>query len=161
MSKTKVNVLNKLIGWFVGMLVLIACFVLFINVVLRALGYSLKWAEELTRYLIVWITFVGASMCVEDGSHVGIDVLPSRLGARGKLVLSIVINLIGVAFTAVMTYLGIKMVNQAIHFHQRTAAMMISMAIPYIGVPVGCGLMVVRYIQQIWYSINALLGKEI
>ena len=160
MSKTKRKFLDKIIEWFVGILVLFACFILFINVVLRVMGYSLKWAEELTRYLIVWITFVGASLCVEDGSHVGIDVLPSRLGPRGRLILSIVVNLICIVFTVVMTYMGIKMVSQALHFNQRTAAMMIPMAVPYIGVPVGCCLMVVRYIQQIWHSVNVLLEKE-
>jgi len=99
-------------------------------------------------------------MCVQDGSHVGIDVLPSRLGEKGKLVLSIIINLVCMAFTAVITYLGIKMVSQALNYNQKTPALMISMAVPYIGVPVGCALMVVRYVQQIWNSIIALRGKE-
>ncbi len=160
MNKTKKSLLDKLVGWFIGILVLVACFILFLNVVLRELGYSLKWAEELTRFLIVWITFIGASMCVQDGSHVGIDVLPSRLGEKGKLVLSIIINLVCMAFTAVITYLGIKMVSQALNYNQKTPALMISMAVPYIGVPVGCALMVVRYVQQIWNSIIALRGKE-
>ena len=110
MSQSDKSILDRIIGGFIGALILIACFVLFVNVVLRALGYSLKWAEELTRYIIVWVTFIGGSMCIQDGTHVGIDVLPSRLGPKGKLILSIIINLISLAFVAVMAYLGVEMV---------------------------------------------------
>ncbi len=160
MSQSDKSILDRIIGGFIGALILIACFVLFVNVVLRALGYSLKWAEELTRYIIVWVTFIGGSMCIQDGTHVGIDVLPSRLGPKGKLILSIIINLISLAFVAVMAYLGVEMVMQAIRFRQITAAMMIPMAVPYLGVPVGCALMSIRYIQQIHLSIKALGRKE-
>jgi len=35
MNKTKKSLLDKLVGWFIGILVLVACFILFLNVVLR------------------------------------------------------------------------------------------------------------------------------
>ena len=161
MATVKKSLLDKLIEVFVSILILAGCLVLFINVVLRALGYSLKWAEELTRYLIVWVTFIGGSLCVRDGSHVGVDVLMQKLGEKGKTRLSIIINLICLAFMAVMTYLGVQMVLQAVHFKQITPALLIPMAVPYLAIPVGSLLMVLRYIQLIWALLKDLKGKEV
>jgi len=36
---------------------------------------SLSWSEELARYLMVWATFIGASIGVKRGSHVGVEAL--------------------------------------------------------------------------------------
>jgi C4-dicarboxylate transporter DctQ subunit len=152
----KTAFLSKVVAWFIGVLLLATCVILFLNVVLRSLGYSMKWAEEFTRYAIVWITFMGSAICVERNMHVGIDALPSHLNERARTVLKVVVDVIGLLFSVVMVVLGVQMVAQAIRFQQKTAAMMISMAIPYIGIPLGCVLMVVKYFEQIWLGIKRL-----
>ncbi len=107
----------------------------------------MKWAEEFTRYIIVWITFVGGSICVREYAHVGIDALVSALSLRSQEKVKVIVALIGILFSAVMTWLGILMVRQAMMFNQLTAAMMIPMWIPYAGIPIGSALMTWRYIQ--------------
>lgn len=57
----------------------------FANVLLRYLFDSgIPVTEELSRFIFVWLTFVGAVVAMFDGLHLGVDavinVLPRRLG---------------------------------------------------------------------------------
>ena len=56
------NILSKIEQYFIGILLLAIAFILFINVVLKIFGSSLVWSEEVARYAIVWLTFVGSSV---------------------------------------------------------------------------------------------------
>ncbi len=43
------------------------------------LNYSLFWSEELARFLLVWLTFLGATVAYFYQAHPGVDVLYRRL----------------------------------------------------------------------------------
>ncbi len=65
-----------------GMVVLV-----FGNVVLRyALNSGITVSEELSRWLFVWMTFLGAVVALKEHAHLGSDMLVSRLGPAGKKV---------------------------------------------------------------------------
>ena len=98
----------------------------FIQVCLRALythghfywantlmGY-LDWSESLVRLLVLWLTFVGASLVTMDNRHIRIDLLssllPHRLIPYRELVLSIVcIAISGIMLKVCLDYLQIEM----------------------------------------------------
>ncbi len=55
------------------------------NVVLRyAFNSGITVSEELSRWLFVWLTFLGAVIAVREHGHLGSDMLVSRLGPAGK-----------------------------------------------------------------------------
>ena len=57
------------------------------NVVLRyAFNSSIIVSEELSRWLFVWITFLGAVIALREHAHLGTDALVSRLPPVGKKV---------------------------------------------------------------------------
>jgi TRAP-type transport system small permease protein len=57
----------------------------FTNVVLRYVFNSgITLSEELSRWLFVWTTFLGAVAALQDRSHLGTDTLISRLPLAGK-----------------------------------------------------------------------------
>ena len=48
----------------------------FANVALRFLtDYSILWVEEVSRYTMIWLTFIGAGPVLRYGGHIGIDTL--------------------------------------------------------------------------------------
>ncbi len=54
--------------------------VVFIQVIFRfVVKASLPWSEETSRYLLVWITFLGASAGVKTGAHVGVEAVTLML----------------------------------------------------------------------------------
>jgi len=57
------------------------------NVVLRyGFNSGITVSEELSRWLFVWLTFLGALIGLREHAHLGTDALVSRLGPGGKKV---------------------------------------------------------------------------
>lgn len=54
---------------------------IFIEVVCRyVLFISTAWSEELSRYLFVWLTYIGSAYALNEGQHVEIDIAPQVVG---------------------------------------------------------------------------------
>src|SRR5690606_22465556 len=50
------------------------------NVVLRHFFNSgVNIAEELSRFMFIWLTFLGAVVAMREGGHLGVDILTRRL----------------------------------------------------------------------------------
>ena len=78
-------------GYFVLLKVLIALFLaimvvlVFGNVVLRyAFNSGITVSEEVSRWLFVWLTFLGAIVAMREHAHLGVDSLVKRLPTAGK-----------------------------------------------------------------------------
>ena len=57
------------------------------NVVLRyAFNSGIAVSEEISRWLFVWLCFMGAVVAMKDGAHLGTEMLVSRLPVAGKKV---------------------------------------------------------------------------
>jgi TRAP-type transport system small permease protein len=57
------------------------------NVVLRyGFNSGITLSEEVSRWLFVWLTFLGAIVAMREHAHLGSDMLVSRLPAFGKKV---------------------------------------------------------------------------
>src|SRR5689334_9212842 len=59
----------------------------FTNVVMRYLFNSgIPTSEELSRWLLVWLTFLGAIVALRQHAHLGVDTLVRALPPRGRMV---------------------------------------------------------------------------
>ena len=55
------------------------------NVVLRYVFNSgITVSEEMSRFVFVWMTFIGAIVAMRDGTHLGVDTLITKLPRAGK-----------------------------------------------------------------------------
>src|SRR4051812_28818268 len=75
--------------WFLkGLIALclaIMVVLVFGNVVLRyGFNSGITVSEELSRWMLVWLTFLGAIVALRQHAHIGIDTLVRRLGRTGK-----------------------------------------------------------------------------
>jgi TRAP-type C4-dicarboxylate transport system permease small subunit len=70
------------------------------------LNHSLFWSEELARYILVWLTFLGAAAAYYRKAHPGIDLLSSRMGPRLRRVNTIIVHLVSLGLFLVMIYHG-------------------------------------------------------
>ncbi|MBN8956942.1 MAG: TRAP transporter small permease [Rhizobiales bacterium] len=66
-------------------------FILFVLVTLQVLARLSDepptWTEEVSRYLMVWLTFFGAAVCIRYNEHVGFTLLAESLGGKSGDVL--------------------------------------------------------------------------
>ena len=61
------------------------------NVVLRyGFNSGITISEELSRWLLVWLTFLGAIVAVREHTHLGVDTLVRMLGPTGKRICFVV-----------------------------------------------------------------------
>ncbi len=75
------------------------------NVVLRyGFNDSIISSEELSRFLFIWITFLGAIVAMRDNAHLGLDSVVRKLGLGGKKIAFALSNLLMLGCCALMFY---------------------------------------------------------
>jgi TRAP-type C4-dicarboxylate transport system permease small subunit len=75
------------------------------NVVLRyGFNSSIISSEELSRFLFIWITFLGAIVTLRENAHLGVDTLVRKLSLTGKKTAAIVSNLMMIGCCTLMFY---------------------------------------------------------
>lgn len=72
------------------------------------LNHSLFWSEELARYLMVWLTFLGASVAYCRGAHPGVDLFCAMLPDRLQRVGAVLVHLASLAMFAIMVVSGCR-----------------------------------------------------
>lgn len=145
---------NNLEHYLLAVFMAAITFVVFIQVLFRQLGQSLPWSEELTRYLLVWITMIGASEGIKRAVHVGVEAFTMFLPLKLRKALNIAALLICILFCGVVLYYSLAIIRVQAVNNQITPAMRVPMWIAYAALPVGAGLMIVRYVQVIVRSVK-------
>lgn len=113
------------------------------NVALRyATNHSLPWADEAARYLMIWMTFLGAGLALRQGGHVAITNLHDVLSTRSQRTLRAIIVLVLLSFFAFMIYVGLQYMDRA--RFQKTPALRLSFLYVYAAMPVGFGLLILH-----------------
>lgn len=75
----------KFISYLIAAILAVMVVLVFGNVFMRyALNSGFTLSEELSRWLFVWLTFLGAVAALRENGHLGTDMLVGRLGPMGK-----------------------------------------------------------------------------
>ena len=125
----------------------------FSNAVLRfSLEESILWADELSRYLMIWATFLGSGLLFRQGAHIAVDNLQDFVpGPVGKA-LRLFIVVILMTFFISMVYVGSKYV--LFQWNQLTPVTRLPFGFVYAAVPVGFLLMAyhLTVIARLWIT---------
>jgi len=103
------------------------------------LHYSFVWAEELVRYLMIWMVMIGAALVQATNDHIRIDFVPMLAGPRGRRALETVFRLFTLVLLVVLIWKGVKIAyfNRAFE----TSGLRITMFWPTMALPIGALLM--------------------
>jgi TRAP-type C4-dicarboxylate transport system permease small subunit len=158
--------LTRLIDWYCrairfGMVIALALMVVLVfgNVVLRyGFNTGITVSEELSRWLFVWITFMGAVVAMKEGTHLGSDTLVSRLSLAGKRTCFVLAHLLMLFACGVLFKGSLEQVN--INRETTSAVMEVSMAYFY-----ACGMVLavsgaVILLQQLWRLATGQLSED-
>jgi TRAP-type transport system small permease protein len=74
-------------------------------------GQAVSWTEEVPRYLLIWVSFLAAAVCVLKREHVGFDLLFDALPPRPRRALAVFISLLILGFGWVVFRYGIVFVQ--------------------------------------------------
>ncbi len=147
--------LSRLERWFVQLnqalivaLMATMTALVFVNVVARyGFGVSYGWAVELSRFAMIWVTFLGAGLALRYGQLVSVDVLQTALPPAGRRFLRWVVALLVLAFLLALLWLGILFV--AFSWQNQTPVLRWPKGIPYLAVPLGAGFLIL-HLLLIW-----------
>ena len=70
------------------------------------LNSSLFWSEELARYMLVWLSFFGATVAYYRNLHPGVDTLTARLSASKQRIFTLLVHLTSMALAMIMIISG-------------------------------------------------------
>ncbi len=123
----------------------------FIQVIMRyVFSNSLSWSEEMARFIFLWLSWIGASYAVKERSHFRVEMFANMIKGKNRVTFEYFILIVWFAFSFILTLLGTQLVIFLFDTGQRSAAMELPMTLPYASVPVGCALMCVRLIVEMY-----------
>jgi len=128
--------------------------ILIASVVFRyGLNDSLSWAEELSKYLMVWLTFLGAPIALRHFGHINIDLLISILPARLEQFMYFLVSLIVGLTMGIVLWKGWGFAE--VGARQVASTFNLSMIYLYVAVPIGAALTILVALEQ---ALQALAG---
>ncbi|WP_116082452.1 TRAP transporter small permease [Tropicimonas sp. IMCC34011] len=122
---------------FAGMAALAA--VITLQIVSRVLFTAVSWTEEVARFLLVWLTFLGATLALAEKRHIAVTIVTDRLPAglrRGAVLVGLVAM---TAFLIALTWIG--WTYMSMQSFQRSASMQLPMIYVYAVIPISGALM--------------------
>lgn len=128
-----------------GAILLIAAFTC-VNVVTRtAFGFSLAWAEELSQFLMVVVTFIGLSYAASRGRHIRMTALYDQLPRRWRKAVMIATSATTSAILAALVVIAVQYVGTVRALGTVSPALRIPLHLVYWVAPLGLGLAAVQY----------------
>src|SRR5512134_3705067 len=71
---------------------------------------SAAWTEEIARYLLIVVTFVGAAMGVRRNTHIHVEFVYRYIPSTIQRAMSTFVDVLRIALLAYCTWLGIELV---------------------------------------------------
>jgi TRAP-type C4-dicarboxylate transport system permease small subunit len=109
------------------------------------LNDSVAWTEEIARYLLIWITFIGAAISFRRGTHISVEALHHFVPEKLVRPLRFAIDITTVCFVVLLCWFSIT-ITERMHIQTMTVIEW-PMSIVYAGVGLGCFLMLYRAAQ--------------
>lgn len=136
------------LGFSMAMLVAVQVFFRYV------LNQSLFWSEELARYLLVWLTFLGASCAYHRHAHPGVDIIYNRMPPAFRKGCALLIHVVSIGLFAVMIVYGYRFA----HFVrlQTTPALQLPKWLVLGIIPVSGGILLIHGIS---FLIDTLKGE--
>lgn len=125
--------------------------IVFAQVVTRFLPSSpLGWTEEMSRFLLIYVGFLGATIAVRKNTHIYIELVYHFLPTQAAKCLAGLVDLLRTAFLVIATYLAWQVTSQM--GGQRMAVMPFPMSYIYGVVAFAFAIMSVRSVQFSWIN---------
>ena len=156
----KLKALTASIEYFCTLLFIMMTTITFFQVVGRyVFGKSCFWAEELARFSMVWIAFLGAAIGVSLKAHTRIDFFINLLSARPRQWVELFDSFACLAFILLVTYSSIDIVK--ISMRNITTGLRVPLGYVYLALPVSGVLMTVYFLIQIYFMLKNISAKEV
>jgi len=110
------------------------CLILFTQVICRYIGASLGWSEEVSRHLLVAITFLGGTAAYKRMSFIGLKGIGHSLGPSIQKIIVVALQIATLGCFCILAWFGAVYTIKA--WQHTTASLQIPMSIPFAVIPI-------------------------
>jgi TRAP-type C4-dicarboxylate transport system permease small subunit len=135
----------------------------FTNAALRGTaGFDLAWSLEVTAFLLLWTTFLGAAAAMARGAHMRVTEIVENLVPRAAhRYLALAIDLIIVAMLASLIWYGISIASHS--WAQKTTVLYWPVGLLYAAMPAGMACALAFHLFNLicdWRQPRAALAEN-
>lgn len=161
-------------GFLVGLIAVLLT-VMGLQIIMRySFNASLIWAEEVCRYLLIWVSLIAGVFAYERGELAAMTLLRDSLSRRSALILAIAANLMSALLCLVLVQYGLRFAEMvgsqpipAFRFLFQDTFGWSAATVPqvfwvYAALPLGMGLLGIRLLVDVWsYAVLLKTGGSV
>jgi len=147
-----INAFVKNVLFVIGTVI---CVILFAQVVFRYAGASLGWSEEVSRHLLVAITFLGGTVAYKRASFIGLQGFGHRLGPVVQRIIVVGLQVLTLALFVMIALFGAAYTIKA--GEHTSSSLQIPMAIPYAVIPIAAVIFIIHVLADM---VRTLGGRN-
>lgn len=128
------------VGLMVAMLTIMG-----LQVCLRyVFGTSLAWSEELSRYLLIYMVYLGAAVGVRNRSHIRIDIIDTILSTRLASALRRIVDILVLVYLVYVAFEAVQVAR--VSWQTPSPALRVSMGWFILAITIGFGAAALRLV---------------
>jgi len=153
------GLLDAAINGLIVLLYTIIIVAMFAQVVFRyVLGAPLSWSEEISRYMFIWLCYLGCYVAIVRNAHVGVDYLTRHLSRAVLVPLNLALTVMTVVALAFVTYQAVLLTQDNVRAEWGTIPFL-SMALAYAAIPAGASLMLLAFLRVVGRLLSGQLPE--
>ncbi|MCY4046119.1 MAG: TRAP transporter small permease [Cellvibrionales bacterium] len=135
---------------------LLICLIIVLQVLYRAAGNSISYAEELARLLFIWVCFMGFSHAVSHSQHIRITFFIDKMSPRVQRLFDLLtdIGFIGTCF--IMMIASFQLSHRLFQLGQLSSALEISLGFFYVAAFLGFTLSLFHLLLKFKHKLQEL-----
>jgi TRAP-type C4-dicarboxylate transport system permease small subunit len=155
------NLINNIARRLSQITVAVMVITVIIQVVMRYFFKKpLAWGDELARYSLVYMTFIGASVALRDKQLAAMELIVDRMSYLVKNIFIILVYLIEIVILIFLFYYSIILIREGSVQSQLSPALQVPMALIYFSLPLGTGLMLLQALILLFDNLGNINIKK-
>src|SRR5690625_2111957 len=104
------------------------------QVLARTMKYSMPGTEEVSRLLVVWLTFLGTSLAIHEKLHLSVGFFVKKAKEKYQKVIFLLVNILTLGFFVILAIYGFKLTMGTMG--NPTPILQLPMGIFYASIPI-------------------------
>lgn len=153
------NIVRKITDTMVIIIFIVLVIVVFAQIFSRSVfDYGISFADELARYLFIWLIYLGGTITIRKGINITFDVLLDSLKGKAYKIVFTIVNIVSLSFLAMAVVLGLKL--SISNLVQSSSIMKVNMGVIMLAIPVGSFLMFFEQISLYLTTMKSVKQRE-
>lgn len=120
----RIRFVNRILAAIAGAGLVTIATLTVLDVITRKMNATLSWPHEINLLILGWAVFLGLGMVQSDRAHIGVDIFGDRIPVPVLRLRAVVMDILGLAFAAVVAWLGFVDMIRTFQVNERTNSLL-------------------------------------